>query len=234
MSTITTADPGSLRSGPDPSFILAIAMIVALWLLTILALGAQGAFHAQPGTPPYATLLAFIGPPILFLASLRNRFVARQILQIDPVWIVAVQGLRILGAGFLFVYSFGPPAGNIRSDSRMGRRTGGDLGAFRRRAACRRSIVSENAPIPWVPHSRAARFCRGPRLGADRARDDSPSRDRRIDVGTGAVSPSPDPLLCGSHVDLPAHRRDQPASCMPAGQMIEPGRFAGFRLAFGN
>lgn len=107
MSTITTAQPGSLRPGPDQRFILAIAMIVALWLLTILALGAQGAFHADPGTPPFATLVAFIGPPILFLVALRNRYVARQILQIDPVWITAVQGLRILGAGFLFVYSFG-------------------------------------------------------------------------------------------------------------------------------
>lgn len=95
------------RKKPTSKFIFVSIGILAVWLSVILVLGTQGLFHANPGDPPLATLLAFLGPPTAFLFALRNRTLLDQILRIDPVWLVAMQGLRILGAGFLFVHAFG-------------------------------------------------------------------------------------------------------------------------------
>ncbi len=95
------------RTGPSPGFVFVGIGILAAWLGVILTLGAQGLFQANPGEPPLATLVAFLGPPAAFLFALRSRTLSDQILRIDPVWLTAMQGLRILGAGFLFVHAFG-------------------------------------------------------------------------------------------------------------------------------
>jgi hypothetical protein len=95
------------HGGPDMGFVIALTGIAICWLGLIVFLGGRGAFHAAEGSPPIATLAAFVGPPILFLLAQRNAYFGAQTLRIDPIWVTAVQGLRILGAGFLFVYAFG-------------------------------------------------------------------------------------------------------------------------------
>ncbi|MGC1496096.1 MAG: hypothetical protein WA790_09820 [Sulfitobacter sp.] len=107
MLSAISANMPSSRDGPAPSFILAMIAILFCWLGLIIFLGGQGVFHAAESSPPLATLTAFVGPPILFLLAQRNAYIGAQTLKIDPIWVVAVQGLRILGAGFLFVYAFG-------------------------------------------------------------------------------------------------------------------------------
>lgn len=107
MPTTVPINLTSSREGPDPSFILAVVGIILCWLCFIIFLGNQGAFHADEGSPPLATLTAFAGPPILFLFAQRNSYIGAQTLKIGPIWVVAAHGLRILGAGFLFVSAFG-------------------------------------------------------------------------------------------------------------------------------
>lgn len=88
-------------------FLLGCGVVVTLWLALIVALGFQGVFHRPVGEPPWPTLLAMLLPPLVFLLLLRRPSFALQVLAIDPVWLAAVHGLRILGASFLVAYAFG-------------------------------------------------------------------------------------------------------------------------------
>ena len=100
--------PPMRPASPSRAFVAGTAAVAALWLAVITALAASGAFRAAPGDPPVATLLAVAGPPLVFLALLRLLpGLRRQILAVDPVWLTAVQGLRALGASFLFLHAFG-------------------------------------------------------------------------------------------------------------------------------
>lgn len=96
-----------MRPAPRRAFVAIICVAVLAWLWVILTLGANGIFHAPAGEPPIATLTALVVPPLLFLILLRIPGFRAEVLAIDPVWLTAMQGLRILGAGFLFVYAFG-------------------------------------------------------------------------------------------------------------------------------
>ena len=92
---------------PRLGFAATVAILLAAWLALILALGAGGAFHAGPQEAPVATIIAMLLPPLLFLLLLMHPAIRADVLAIDPVWLTAMQGLRILGAGFLFVHAFG-------------------------------------------------------------------------------------------------------------------------------
>ncbi|MGE0724454.1 MAG: hypothetical protein AB7O45_08770 [Alphaproteobacteria bacterium] len=86
----------------------AIGALVLAWLGAIAILADRLAFASAPGAPPIAVLAAIAVPPMLFAAALAwHPGVRRQVLAIDPVWLAAVQGLRALGGGFLFVHAFG-------------------------------------------------------------------------------------------------------------------------------
>lgn len=92
---------------PRVSTQLILLAVVSAWFLLIVLAGRFGHFNAAMGEPPIATLAALVGPPLLFLLLLRLRSVREEVLKINPIWITAMQGLRILGGGFLFVYAFG-------------------------------------------------------------------------------------------------------------------------------
>ena len=104
---MSTSAAISVRSAPASAFFRTMALVLSVWLSVIVALGLKGAFRATPGTPPVAMLLAVLTPPVLLLVLLRVPAVRSQILAIDPVWLAAVHGLRVLGVGFLFVHAFG-------------------------------------------------------------------------------------------------------------------------------
>lgn len=96
------------RKGPSAAFIASSAIIIPIWFVASATMAANGAFVAKPPAPPIALLAAIAAPPILFLLlfNLVEPF-RREILSIDPVWLTSVQGLRMIGAGFLFLYAFG-------------------------------------------------------------------------------------------------------------------------------
>jgi len=83
-------------------------VLVVAWFAAILALAANGSLAMLPGEPPFATLMAIIGPPLLFVMALFAIPRLRQwALSLDPALLTAMQGWRVLGGGFLLVYAFG-------------------------------------------------------------------------------------------------------------------------------
>src|SRR5262245_65949010 len=48
-----------------------LAAILVLWFLLVLAGGYAGAFESGPTRPPLTILLAFLAPPLVFLAVYR-------------------------------------------------------------------------------------------------------------------------------------------------------------------
>lgn len=93
---------------PSAAFVASAFALAAAWLSLVLALASAGVFQAPPQSPPVAILLAIGLPPAVFVLFVRSLpALRRQVLSIDPVWLAAVQGLRAVGAGFLFLYAFG-------------------------------------------------------------------------------------------------------------------------------
>lgn len=92
---------------PRASTQLILVAVVSAWFVLIVLAGRLGFFHAGMSQPPIGTLAALVGPPLLFLGLLQIRGIREEVLKINPVWITAMQGLRMLGGGFLFVYALG-------------------------------------------------------------------------------------------------------------------------------
>jgi hypothetical protein len=90
-----------------PRFTLAALIVTSIWLIFIIVLGRSGAFHVTPDQPPIPTILAMLAPPLLFWIAMQFPSFKAEVLMINPIWLNGMQGLRILGAGFLFVASYG-------------------------------------------------------------------------------------------------------------------------------
>jgi hypothetical protein len=86
---------------------LTVAFAMAVWLLLVLSLGAAGAFAGPPGTPPLPIAIAVSAPLALFFAWLRlSRTIREFVLSLDLRFIVAMQGWRWAGLGFLDLYAY--------------------------------------------------------------------------------------------------------------------------------
>ncbi len=85
---------------------IGLAIILLLWFAIVAWAGGQGAFLAPRGRPPVGIVLSLVLPIGAFLLLLRVDAVRKQILAISPVWLAAVHGLRMIGAGFLFLYAY--------------------------------------------------------------------------------------------------------------------------------
>lgn len=90
-----------------PRFVLAVLIVISVWLICIIIVGRGGTFHVTADQPPLPTILAMLSPPLLFWIAMRNPSFRAEVLMINPIWLNGMQGLRILGAGFLFVASYG-------------------------------------------------------------------------------------------------------------------------------
>ena len=90
-----------------PRFALVALIVISVWLICIIILGRSGTFHVELDQPPLPTILAMLSPPLLFLIAMRFPAFRAEVLLINPIWLNGMQGLRILGAGFLFVASYG-------------------------------------------------------------------------------------------------------------------------------
>ena len=96
------------ETGGNRSVLWATAAVAGLWIAGVTGLAFNGAFALEPGVLPVVTLAAILAPPLLFAAALYlfDDF-RRQMLSLDPALLTALQGWRVLGGGFLFVYAFG-------------------------------------------------------------------------------------------------------------------------------
>lgn len=93
---------------PASSSIPVLMMFAAAWAALIAVLAYRGAFVAPQDKPQLAIVVAILLPPLLLAALMRfNASLRANLLAIDPVWICAIQGWRVVGAGFLMVYGFG-------------------------------------------------------------------------------------------------------------------------------
>ena len=82
--------------------------VLVLWLAVVFLLGALGAIERPPGTPPIPSLIAAVGPLVVFLAAYWSsaRFRAF-VLAIDLPLATAIQAWRAGGLGFLALYVHG-------------------------------------------------------------------------------------------------------------------------------
>jgi hypothetical protein len=78
------------------------------WFGAVFWLAARGAFVSGPDEPPVALAVAFMGPLLLFLMSVRWLPGWRErVVSIPPVLLIAMNGWRFIGLGFLMAYEEG-------------------------------------------------------------------------------------------------------------------------------
>lgn len=82
--------------------------ILAVWLFTVIVLGAAGVFVSSPTQPPLAIAIAVAAPPLLFALAYNGSARFRDLaLSLDLRWLTAIQAWRVIGGSFLFLYAFG-------------------------------------------------------------------------------------------------------------------------------
>jgi hypothetical protein len=100
--------PGPAESQPIGSrgVRLSVTLVLAIWLVLVLALGAFGVFVGPPRTPPIAIGIAVGAPLMLFFAWLRLSQVFRDfVISLDLRLIAGMQAWRWAGLGFLSLYA---------------------------------------------------------------------------------------------------------------------------------
>jgi hypothetical protein len=108
MGTTVIAPPvGSVPTGLKPTR-LSVILIMGLWFVLVVSLGAVGAFVTRAGTPPFPIALGVAVPLLLFFAGLRLSPSFREfVLALDLRLIVAMQAWRWAGLGFISLYAYG-------------------------------------------------------------------------------------------------------------------------------
>lgn len=85
-----------------------VPVILALWLVLVLFLGAQGAFSGGAGSPPLPIFFGFGVPLAVFFAAYFGwRAFRAFVLRADLRFITAMQAWRWAGFGFLALYAYG-------------------------------------------------------------------------------------------------------------------------------
>ena len=78
-----------------------------VWFCAIFGLAANRVFVSGPDERPVAVAVAFLTPLLLFLLGLRISGWRRLVLSIPPVFLIALNGWRFIGLGFLMAYQEG-------------------------------------------------------------------------------------------------------------------------------
>jgi hypothetical protein len=86
---------------------LSLLVAALVWFCAILGLAAKRAFVSGPDEPPIAVGVAFLAPLLLFLLGLRISSWRRLVLSISPIFLIALNGWRFIGLGFLMAYQEG-------------------------------------------------------------------------------------------------------------------------------
>lgn len=106
----TTVLPRSTESQPAGlgGVRLSVTLVLTVWFLLVVSLGAAGAFVAPPGTPPFPIAIGVGAPLLLFFAWLRlSRSFREFVLALDLRFIAGIQAWRWAGLGFLSLYAYG-------------------------------------------------------------------------------------------------------------------------------
>jgi hypothetical protein len=108
MTAIVLPQPAASQPSGGGNFRVAVPIVLTVWLLLVVSLGAAGAFVGPPGAPPVPIAIGVATPLILFFASLRLSQSFREfVLSLDLRLIAAIQAWRWAGLGFLSLYAHG-------------------------------------------------------------------------------------------------------------------------------
>src|SRR5690242_3323997 len=103
MSTAAFPQPGSRASGTR----FGVVLVLAIWFVLVVSLGASGAFLGKPGAPPVGIAIGVLAPLLVFLAWLRLSSAFRDfLLSLDLRLVAAMHAWRWAGLGFLFLYAY--------------------------------------------------------------------------------------------------------------------------------
>jgi hypothetical protein len=86
---------------------LPVWFVVIAWAALSFILNVLGVFTAYPDQPPFALLVAIIGPILFLIAYAFSANVRTLSLSLDLRLLTAMQGWRVIGALFLVLMSFG-------------------------------------------------------------------------------------------------------------------------------
>jgi hypothetical protein len=119
MATAVFPHPAGAEPTGLSGIRLSVTLVLAVWFLLVVSLGASGAFVGRPGTPPVGIAIGVGAPLLLFFASLRIFQSFRDfVLSLDLRLVAAMQAWRWAGLGFLSLYAqhvlpamFAVPAG---------------------------------------------------------------------------------------------------------------------------
>ena len=86
---------------------LNVTLVLAIWFLLVVSLGAVGIFVGRPGKPPIPIAIGVAAPLLLFFAWLRlSRSFRDFVLSLDLRLIAGMQAWRWAGLGFLSLYAY--------------------------------------------------------------------------------------------------------------------------------
>jgi hypothetical protein len=86
---------------------LSLLVGALVWFCAIYGLAANGVFVSGPNARPIAVAVAFLTPLLLFVLGLRISSWRRLVLSISPIFLIALNGWRFIGLGFLMAYQEG-------------------------------------------------------------------------------------------------------------------------------
>ncbi len=106
MSTMVLPQPAESRPSGRGAIRLVVPIVLAVWLLLVVSLGAAGAFVGPPRTPPLPIAIGVAAPLVIFFAWLRLSQSFREfVLSLDLRLIAGMQAWRWAGMGFLDLYA---------------------------------------------------------------------------------------------------------------------------------
>ena len=106
MSTAVLPRPAGIRPAGNSGISLSVPLVLSVWFVLVVSLGASGAFIGRPGTPPIAIGIGVGAPLLLFFAWLRlSQSFRAFVLALDLRLIAAIQAWRFAGLGFLALYA---------------------------------------------------------------------------------------------------------------------------------
>jgi len=107
MAATVLPRPAESQPSGGGSSRFSVSLVLAVWLVLVVTLGAFGAFVGRPGTPPIAMGIGIGAPLLLFFASLRFWQAFRNlVLSMDLRLMAGIQAWRWAGLGFLSLYTY--------------------------------------------------------------------------------------------------------------------------------
>jgi hypothetical protein len=106
MATAVLPRPAASQPTGLSGIRLSVTLLLSLWFLLVVSLGAAGAFVGRPGTPPIAIAVAVGAPLLVFFSWLQiSQSFRDYLLSIDLRLIAGIQAWRWAGLGFLSLYA---------------------------------------------------------------------------------------------------------------------------------